>query len=323
MIRIAICDDETNIRSYLASLVRKQAVKCEIAEYGSADAFLAAGASGETYDLLFLDIDLGGVGTDSATDTAPDGPDGKGLASDGFAESTRKSPYMDGIALARRLRSMTLHQQPLIVFVTGYDSYVYEAFDVEAFQYLIKPIDEVRFAELFRRAVQRIATETKRQQAQAAAETKTQSETATAKTKTQPETAAAETKTQPETATAETKPQPETATAEAEQRRRSLVIQQAGVRKVVPLDNIYYAESQGHKILLHLKDSILEFYGKIGELEQSLPEQFFRIHKGYLINLAYVEEYTHTAVTLTNGEQLLISKYKYDAFAKAHLRYLQ
>lgn len=312
MIRIAICDDETNIRSYLASLVRKQAVECEIAEYGSADAFLAAGAAGEEYDLLFLDIDLGGAGTGSATDIAPDGPDGKGLASDGFAESSRKSSYMDGIALARRLRSMTLHQQPLIVFVTGYDCYVYEAFDVEAFQYLIKPIDEVRFAELFRRAVQRIATETKRQQAQAAAETKTQSETATA-----------ETKTQPETASAETKPQPGIATAEAEQRRRSLVIQQAGVRKVVPLDNIYYAESQGHKILLHLKDSILEFYGKIGELEQSLPEQFCRIHKGYLINLAYVEEYTHTAVTLTNGEQLLISKYKYDAFAKAHLRYLQ
>ena len=334
MIRIAICDDETNIRSYLASLVRKQAVECEIAEYGSADAFLAAGAAGETYDLLFLDIDLGGAGTGSATDTAPDGPDGKNFASDGFAESSRKSSYMDGIALARRLRGMNLHRQPLIVFVTGYDSYVYEAFDVEAFQYLIKPIDEVRFAELFRRAVQRIAAETKRQQAQAAAETKTQPEpttaktkpqpeTATAKTKPQPETATAETKPQPETATAETKPQPGIATAEAEQRRRSLVIQQAGVRKVVPLDNIYYAESQGHKILLHLKDSILEFYGKIGELEQSLPEQFFRIHKGYLINLAYVEEYTHTAVTLTNGEQLLISKYKYDAFAKAHLRYLQ
>lgn len=301
MIRIAICDDETNIRSYLASLVRKQAVHCEIAEYGSADAFLAAWAAGEEYDLLFLDINLGGAGTGSTADIAPNEPDGKGFASDGFAESRRESSYMDGIALARQLRGMKLHRQPLIVFVTGYDSYVYEAFDVEAFQYLIKPINEVRFAEFFRRAVQRIASGTERQQVQAATEPKPQQEPATAVPK----------------------PQQEPATSEAEQRRKSLVIQQAGVRKVVPWDSIYYAESQGHKILLHLKDGILESYGKIGELEHSLPEQFCRIHKGYLINLAYVEEYTHTAVTLTNGEQLLISKYKYDAFAKAHLRYLQ
>lgn len=310
MIRVAMCDDEMNIRSYLASLVRKQAVDCEIAGYGSADAFLAAVAAGEEYDLLFLDIDFGGADIVSATDIVSGEPAGESFASDEPGEPgssgasgepgtsgrsvaagrCSSSFYMDGIALARRLRGMNLYRQPLIVFVTGYDSYVYEAFDVEAFQYLIKPIDEVRFAELFQRAVRRIAAGAERRQTQTASEPK---------------------------------PQSEPVAAEAEQRRRSLVIQQAGVRKVVPWDSIYYAESQGHKILLHLKDGILESYGKIGELEQSLPEQFCRIHKGYLINLAYVEEYTRTAVTLTNGEQLLISKYKYDAFAKAHLRYLQ
>lgn len=283
MIRVGICDDETNIRSYLASLVRKQEADCRITEYGSADALLAAGAAGEEHDLLFLDIDLGGAGTGPAADC-------------------RNPPCcMDGIALARRLRSMKLHRQPLIVFVTGYDSYVYEAFDVEAFQYLIKPIDETRFAELFRRAAQRIASGAEQRQTQEASGQKRQ----------------------PAQTASGSKPPSESAAAETEQRRRSLVVQQAGVRKVVPWDSIYYAESQGHKVLLHLKDGILESYGKIGELERSLPEQFCRIHKGYLVNLAYVEEYTHTAVTLTNGEQLLISKYKYDAFAKAHLRYLQ
>lgn len=33
MIRIAICDDEKNIRTYLSSLVRKQNIECEITEY--------------------------------------------------------------------------------------------------------------------------------------------------------------------------------------------------------------------------------------------------------------------------------------------------
>ena len=39
-IKIAICDDEKNIRAYLSSLVRKQGEECEIAEYVSADEYL-------------------------------------------------------------------------------------------------------------------------------------------------------------------------------------------------------------------------------------------------------------------------------------------
>lgn len=37
MIKIAICDDEKNIRIYLRTLVRKQDKESEIAEYASAD----------------------------------------------------------------------------------------------------------------------------------------------------------------------------------------------------------------------------------------------------------------------------------------------
>ena len=33
-----------------------------------------------------------------------------------------------------------------------------------------------------------------------------------------------------------------------------------------------------------------------------------RVHKGYLVNLSYVDEYNKTEVTLTNGEKLPISK---------------
>ena len=50
---------------------------------------------------------------------------------------------------------------------------------------------------------------------------------------------------------------------------------------------------------------------------------FARIHKGYLVNLRHVEEYARGQVTLTDGEKLMISKYKYDAFVKQHLRFLR
>ena len=238
-IRIAICDDEQNIRSYLAALIRREDSSCRISEYASAEAYLAAG---EDYDLLLLDIELGG-----------------GAGSPGS---------MDGMALARRLRSLPPDRQPLIIFVTGYESYVYQAFDVEAFQYLVKPVDEGRFADVFRRAAEKLSVLEK-------------------------------------------------------QRRRTLLVQYAGASRVIPLENIRYVESRGHKLLLHLKEGTVEYYGKIGELEQELGGQFARIHKGYLVNLRHVEEYARGQVTLTGGEKLTISKYKYDAFVKQHLRFLR
>lgn len=48
---------------------------------------------------------------------------------------------MSGIALARALDPQTL---PLIVFVTAYDHYALEAFEVSAIDYLLKPFDEER-----------------------------------------------------------------------------------------------------------------------------------------------------------------------------------
>ena len=66
MIKIAICDDEVNIRAYLSSLIRVQSCPCEIVEYSSAGDCLA---DTQEIDLLFLDIEL-----------APDHPDGMALA---------------------------------------------------------------------------------------------------------------------------------------------------------------------------------------------------------------------------------------------------
>ncbi|WP_300846662.1 LytTR family DNA-binding domain-containing protein [uncultured Acetatifactor sp.] len=259
-IRIAICDDEPNMRSYLAALIRREDASCRISEYASAEAYLAAG---EDHDLLLLDIELGGETADSGA--AADG----GMAAQRGAAAGAGSPgSMDGMALARRLRSLPPDRQPLIIFVTGYESYVYQAFDVEAFQYLVKPVDEGRFADVFRRAAEKLSVLEK-------------------------------------------------------QRQRTLLVQYAGSSRVIPLENIRYVESHGHKLLLHLKEGTVEYYGKIGELEQELGGQFARIHKGYLVNLRHVEEYARGQVTLTGGEKLTISKYKYDAFVKQHLRFLR
>ena len=236
MIRIAICDDEANTRAYLSSLIMAQSCPCEIVEYASADDCLA---DTREFDLLFLDIEL-----------APSGD------------------HLDGMALARTIRERTTGPQPVIIFVTGYERYVFDAFDVGAFQYLLKPVDEEKFAQVFTRAVAQIGT-------------------------------------------AREKPGP------------VLTLQSANASKTVPLDSIYYIESSNHKVELHLKDGVFACYAKIGDLEVELQGQFFRIHKGYLVNLSYVDGYSKSEVTLTNGERLLLSKYKYQDFVKAYLHFLK
>ena len=236
MIRIAICDDETNIRAYLTSLIRAQSCPCEIAEYASAGDLLAGHRE---MDLLFLDIELNGTGP-------------------------------DGMALARQIRERTSGTQPVIIFVTGYERYVFDAFDVGAFQYLLKPVDEEKFAQVFARAVEQIEA-------------------------------------------GRVQPQPS----------HALALQSAGTSRTVPLDSIYYIESSNHKVVLRLKDGEFSCYAKIRDLEAELGDQFCRVHKGYLVNLAYVEGYSKTELMLTNGEKLLISKYKYPDFVKAYLRFVK
>ena len=236
MIKIAICDDEANIRAYLSSLIGAQSCPCEIVEYASAGDCLA---DHREIDLLFLDIELA--------------PFGSGL---------------DGMALARKIRERATGTQPVIIFVTGYERYVFDAFDVGAFQYLLKPVDEEKFAQVFSRAVAQIAI-------------------------------------------AKEKP------------GRVLTLQSANTSKTVPLDSIYYIESSNHKVELHLKDGEFVCYAKIGDLELELQDQFFRIHKGYLVNLSYVAGYSKRSLTLTNGEELLLSKYKYQDFVKAYLHFLK
>ena len=236
MIKIAICDDEANIRAYLSSLIQAQDCPCEIVEYASAGDCLT---DHRGIDLLFLDIEL-----------------------------TTDRSGLDGMALAGQIRERTTGTQPVIIFVTGYERYVFDAFDVGAFQYLLKPVDEEKFAKVFSRAVAQIGT-------------------------------------------AREKP------------GRVLTLQSANTSRTVPLDSIYYIESSNHKVELHLKNGEFACYAKIGDLELELQDQFFRIHEGYLVNLAYVAGYSKTEVTLTNGERLFLSKYKYQDFVKAYLHFLK
>lgn len=105
--RIAICDDESVSAHRLASMVEKQMALLGFS--AKTDVFLSAKellASSVTYELLLLDCKL-----DAGT----------------------------GIDVARALRERG--SQAAIIFVTAYDEYVFEGYEVNAYRYLLKPVD--------------------------------------------------------------------------------------------------------------------------------------------------------------------------------------
>lgn len=113
--RIAICDDEKNIRELIANKVVKQYPDAEIIFFQSGEELLL---SDETIDILFLDIQMSGI---------------------------------DGMETARELRKKD--KSVILIFVTAVEEYVFQAFDVGAFNYIVKPIDDGKFSDVLHRAV--------------------------------------------------------------------------------------------------------------------------------------------------------------------------
>lgn len=62
---------------------------------------------------------------------------------------------MDGIETARRLRKK--QDDIVLIFVTGNREYVFDALDLYAFHYLLKPVDEDKFREVLERAAGEVA----------------------------------------------------------------------------------------------------------------------------------------------------------------------
>ena len=64
-------------------------------------------------------------------------------------------PELDGFEVIQALTQL----RPLIIFTSAYDEYALRAFEVHAFDYLLKPFDGRRFRESVQRAKARVAQE--------------------------------------------------------------------------------------------------------------------------------------------------------------------
>ena len=120
-LRVLIVDDEPLARLRIEDLVRHEPDVTIVGAVGDGAAAIAA-IRAERPDLVFLDVQM---------------------------------PERTGLDVVRELGA----EMPMTIFVTAYDQYALHAFDVAAVDYLVKPFDDERFEEAFRRARRRLSLE--------------------------------------------------------------------------------------------------------------------------------------------------------------------
>lgn len=92
----------------------------------------------------------------------------------------------------------------------------------------------------------------------------------------------------------------------------------------IPFADILYFETVDRKLraVTSQKEYIID--NKINEVDKFVADKgFFRIHKSYLINLAYVKEYDQATVTMQNGDVVYMSRLRIKAFKESFRLYLK
>ena len=129
--KIAITDDCSTEREYVAAITRSWAEKREdsvrIEQFSSAEAFLFHYEEKKDYEILLLDIEMGGI---------------------------------NGVELAKKIRQENNALQ--IIFITGFPDFMEEGFEVSALHYLMKPVSADRLQAVLDRAVTNLGKKEKR-----------------------------------------------------------------------------------------------------------------------------------------------------------------
>lgn len=93
------------------------------------------------------------------------------------------------------------------------------------------------------------------------------------------------------------------------------VRQEDGFQKISWVD-ILYIEGMQNYVKLHFKNQMLVIHQTMISLEETLPkENFFRIHKSFLVNIAHIDSIAGGRMFI-NGQQLPISRTRREALLK-------
>jgi two-component system LytT family response regulator len=247
-LRVVVAEDEPAARRHLVRLLRRHEDVVVVAECANGDEALAA-AQSVAPDILFLDIQM---------------------------------PGLDGFDVVRALPGDRL---PVVVFVTAHDDYAVEAFEVRALDYVLKPVDDVRFERAV--AWARAHVRAHGRQAQAALQSLVA-------------------------------PQQVQRGLQAASRSGRLTIKHDGAVRFLPLADISHVTAESCYARIHTAARTYLIRESLASLMARLPDdRFARVHRSAIVNLDDVR----VLEPLTHGESRLHLKDGVSVRASRHYRF--
>jgi len=185
------------------------------------------------------------------------------------------------------VREIGVDAMPATIFVTAFDQYALRAFELAALDYLVKPFDDERFEQAFRRARQLIELR----------EMGKLREQLLAVLQAGPSGGAAE-----------------QSASEPSAYLERIAVETRGKVRVVPVDQIDYITADGPYAELHTGDRTHLIRETMHTLEERLdPRQFVRIHRSAIVRVQLVDTLLRGAggdyeVQLKSGLRLPVSR---------------
>jgi two-component system LytT family response regulator len=199
-------------------------------------------------------------------------------------------PGVDGFEL---LRAVPLPQLPLTIFVTAYDQYALRAFEANAIDYLLKPIDDARLDD----AIERVRRDLAAREADDHCARLLR--------------LLGDVSGRPELTLEQALVDAERLAQPTEQR---LSIKDAGRILRVPLEEILWIDAAGDYMCVHTSKETHVLRATMRELEGRLDaRRFQRIHRSTIVNVARVKELRahlngEYFLILDSGQQLKLSR---------------
>jgi len=195
-------------------------------------------------------------------------------------------PRRTGLEVAQEVGPANM---PVTIFVTAYDQFALRAFDLAAVDYLVKPVDEERFEEAFRRARRKVELE-ELERVQAQIRSLLGAGPAPAP--------------------------PPAATPPAPRYLERIAVHMRGKTRVVPVADIDYITASGTYSEIHVGKVSHVIREPLQSLEEQLdPEHFMRIHRSAIVRVGLIDtllrgEGGDYEVQLRSGARLKVSRYR-------------
>lgn len=128
MLTVAVCDDDlifaSRIETILLEISQSRFLEMSVEVYSDGYELWRDISMGKTFELLYLDIEM---------------------------------IHLNGIDVAKRIRE--INQDLVIIYISNYDNYLIDLFEVEPFRFIKKPVDENLFISYFQKAYEKIIRE--------------------------------------------------------------------------------------------------------------------------------------------------------------------